>query len=205
MYEVEISFFNENYACILTDKFDFSIDVISANRIKDTTYGLLKTNLNPSELKNLRDEFLKFRYVKDLEVLNEGFAKIVIEESEKNLPIASTISRFKGFILTPVHFMGGNERLNMIFEERKDFLDFKNTVGINFKILKLKKMNPPYSEDLTKKQLEALHRALKDGYFDVPKRTSLLELSEKMKVSKTTFLEHLKKAEKKVLKKYFKT
>ncbi len=40
---------------------------------------------------------------------------------------------------------------------------------------------------------------MQEGYYDWPKRTDFQQLSQKMKVTVSTYREHLKKAEKKIL------
>lgn len=53
--------------------------------------------------------------------------------------------------------------------------------------------------DLTTKQVDSLMAALEYGYYQVPKKMSAEEIASKNKVPRTTFEEHLRKAESKVL------
>lgn len=53
--------------------------------------------------------------------------------------------------------------------------------------------------DLTIKQVEAIATALELGYYQVPKKITTEKLAEKQSVPRTTFEEHLRKAESKVL------
>ncbi len=54
-------------------------------------------------------------------------------------------------------------------------------------------------EDLTDRQLAALRFALEQGYYEQPRGTSLRELAEQTAVARSTFEEHLRKAENKLL------
>ena len=54
-------------------------------------------------------------------------------------------------------------------------------------------------EDLTERQLSALRLALESGYYEQPRRTSLRELAEQTAVARSTYEEHLRKAENKLL------
>lgn len=54
-------------------------------------------------------------------------------------------------------------------------------------------------EDLTDRQLAALRLALENGYYEQPRKTSLRELAEQTSVARSTFEEHLRKAENKLL------
>jgi predicted DNA binding protein len=52
---------------------------------------------------------------------------------------------------------------------------------------------------LTKRQIGLLAEATDDGYFDIPKRTSLDRLATKKSIGESTMQEHLSKAESKLL------
>jgi len=52
---------------------------------------------------------------------------------------------------------------------------------------------------LTRKQLEAIVVALRNDYYRVPKRVTTDEIAERLGVPRTTYEEHLRKAEGKVL------
>ena len=52
---------------------------------------------------------------------------------------------------------------------------------------------------LTRKQVQALVFALENGYYQVPKRVTTEEMASKLKLPRTTYEEHLRKAEGKVL------
>lgn len=52
---------------------------------------------------------------------------------------------------------------------------------------------------LSERQREAFELAKREGYYQWPRETSAIDLAENLGVSKTTFLEHLRKAEAKIL------
>ncbi|QLD86172.1 helix-turn-helix domain-containing protein [Natronomonas halophila] len=54
-------------------------------------------------------------------------------------------------------------------------------------------------EDLTDRQLAALRLALESGYYEQPRKTSLRELADQTAVARSTYEEHLRKAENKFL------
>lgn len=54
-------------------------------------------------------------------------------------------------------------------------------------------------EDLTDRQLAALQLALERGYYEQPRKTTLRELADGTDVARSTYEEHLRKAENKLL------
>jgi predicted DNA binding protein len=54
-------------------------------------------------------------------------------------------------------------------------------------------------EDLTDRQLAALQLALERGYYEQPRKNSLRDLAEQTSVARSTYEEHLRKAENKLL------
>lgn len=53
--------------------------------------------------------------------------------------------------------------------------------------------------DLTEKQIEAMLTAHRYGYYDLPRRADVQAIAAKERVPRTTFQEHLKKAENKIV------
>lgn len=53
--------------------------------------------------------------------------------------------------------------------------------------------------ELTEKQKQAMHLAIKQGYYNYPRKTSIEELAKLSKLSFSTFHAHLRKAEQKLI------
>lgn len=74
--------------------------------------------------------------------------------------------------------------------------------GWGFEILSVQKYDPHVSSVfsvLTGKQKEILLQAYNSGYFEHPRRIDVGELAKKIGMHKTTLLEHLHKAEKRLI------
>jgi predicted DNA binding protein len=54
--------------------------------------------------------------------------------------------------------------------------------------------------DLTEKQIDAMMTAFRHGYYNLPRNADIQTIAKKERVPRTTFQEHLKKAENKVVK-----
>jgi len=62
---------------------------------------------------------------------------------------------------------------------------------------------PQVMPKMTDKQKEAIRLAIKEGYYNFPRKTHLEKLSRFMKISRVTYQEHLRKAESKLLPEIF--
>jgi len=69
-------------------------------------------------------------------------------------------------------------------------------------VRKLKKSDlflPQIQPEISEKQKQAINLAIKNGYYNFPRKNDLNELSKVAKVSKQTFQENLRKAENKLI------
>ncbi len=85
-----------------------------------------------------------------------------------------------------------HKELNML-------LDLISSWGVKYEILSIKKYYPKgygVISALTTQQFKCLKTAMENGYFDKPKKNNSHQIAKKLKISHTTFLEHIKKAEK---------
>ncbi|MFH1696006.1 MAG: helix-turn-helix domain-containing protein [Candidatus Micrarchaeota archaeon] len=99
------------------------------------------------------------------------------------------------------HFVMGSwkkENLTKVMEAMKP-----NTASFELESLKQEKVSdlfiPHLSPKLSQKQKEVLNLAYVMGYYKYPKKTNLEKMAKKAKISPSTFQEHLRKAEEKVI------
>ncbi len=204
MIEVELSLFIEgNYGCEITMRHpELILEVVSGYTGEGTVEGLLKSNCTSEELKVLQKEFTAFEYVRAFEVLESGYAKIVVDSSD--FPLARLIHEVGAFYIYPIKFLKGREICTLIFEDKNKLRRVLKQLSCDWKVVRIGNVNLQFDlEDLTPQQLKAVNLAIEKGYFEIPKKVNLEELSKQMKLSRTTFLEHLRKAEKKILSRYF--
>lgn len=204
MIEVELSVYIEgNYGCELTKMHeDLTLEIISGYTEGGTVQGLIKSNYPSDELKKLEDNFKAYEYIKDFEVLESGYARIVADSSD--FPLAQSVHEVGAFYIYPIRFSKGREICTLVFENKEDLRKMLKNLEVDWKIVRIENVNLQFDlKDLTPQQLKAVNLAIEKGYFEIPKKVNLEELSEQMKLSRTTFLEHLRKAEKKILSKYF--
>lgn len=115
--------------------------------------------------------------------------------------------------ISPVILENGWEQHHFIVFEHKDFEEFVERIeekGYELNIIRkvsfsgtIASLTPLTRSTLfsllTEKQIRALLTAYKSGYYRLPRKTDVKTIAEKEKVARTTFQEHLRKAECKVI------
>ncbi len=124
--------------------------------------------------------------------------KFITHSYEKSLFFVSPVVKEEGYEYWE---LGSWDRKSLIqfFEKNKEFSEIS--------MLKIKKEIPSLVlcqsvPSLTEKQKEAFELAQEFGYYSYPRNISVKELSLKMGVPRTTFQEHLRKAESKILSRF---
>ena len=112
------------------------------------------------------------------------------------------------FVKPTVNHYDGHEYWEVAAWDRKileDFIKAEEKHMDSCEILKLEQSNlsevrfPTISPSLTKMQKKALEIAYKNGYYHYPRKISIEKMAKIIGVSKSTFQEHLRKAELKLL------
>lgn len=115
--------------------------------------------------------------------------------------------------ITPTIYENGWEYYRTIAFRHKDLEDFLQRIkkrGFKIEILRKVPFNGSISgsltltadslfSNLTQKQIDALVSAYSNGYFLLPRKADVKEIAFRKQVSRTTFQEHLNKAENKIM------
>ena len=103
------------------------------------------------------------------------------------------------FMTGPVKFEDGFEKWTLATAEKKNITLVYNKLKKKYplKIAYIKEEN--VGENLTQKQREALTFAKHFGYYEWPRKKGVSEIAKILKVPKTVFLSHLRKAENKIM------
>jgi len=116
-------------------------------------------------------------------------------------------------LIPPIAYENGWEHLRLIsfrHENVKRLLTKLRSDGFEVEIIRKKPFDGYIASSLTlttdalfsgltEKQMHALLTAYAQGYFRFPRGSDLQTIASKEKISRTTFLEHLKKAENKII------
>jgi predicted DNA binding protein len=147
--------------------------------------------------------------------IREGkVVRIVAQKCDCGPGASSAIAEAGGWIEEPVIYKGGWEHYRVIAHEKASIADAVNSLeakGAKVELLSLKPLRlKGVAEDLvlasssvlagmTDRQVKALAEACNQGYFEEPSKTDLDYLSKKAGLSRSTYAEHLRKAEGKLL------
>lgn len=141
------------------------------------------------------------RRVKESKV--QGSRLFVLVEGENS--IAEVFDKSL-FFTQPVLMKDGFEYWELGSWDKKGLVDFYDKAKTISKVemLKLKQEFPSVFiqqaiPHLTEKQRKCLELALELGYYKYPRKISVEQLARKVRVPRTTFQEHLRKAEEKMM------
>lgn len=162
------------------------------------------------------EAFIKAR-VRDFEdavLVDRAPGSVVLRCIPRPGGVIMTVFAFGCSILWPVLNSNGHETYTIVAPSRERLsalLDRLKDVG-DVTLEKVSEVNPdalavtvPLSDitsGLTEKQLSSLELAIKSGYYDSPRRTSAEGLAKAFGVSRSTYEEHLRKAERQVLERF---
>ncbi len=128
-------------------------------------------------------------------------------------PVTPVFEKNNCLELQPCVYKGGWEYYRMISFSEKDARNVFATLGgyCKVEVISRRAIRSGAVKDtmlvstsalfggLTKKQAQALVFALENGYYQVPKKVTTEEMASKLRLPRTTYEEHLRKAEGKVL------
>ncbi len=97
----------------------------------------------------------------------------------------------------------GTVNWNLFVKEPDDISRVMNMLEFRGAKAEIRKIGDAYREEvLTARQKEVFSSAVRRGYFDFPRRTSLTELANELSIKPSTLSEILRKAESKIAKSY---
>jgi predicted DNA binding protein len=117
---------------------------------------------------------------------------------------SSDVFKELNLIYTAPSLVSEDKVIVSFISSQKDMMRFVELVKANIgKVVNISFKQSTYEKKdllsvLTDKQREIMTAAYRYGYYDIPRRISSEKLSEKVKISKPTLLEHLRKAENRI-------
>jgi len=186
------------------------VEVLEALRcFKCDTEGLaiicrIRLKDRAMDVKDLVDSGL-LRSIEILYTEKDGSLVVFIEGKTCVPKLPGDVKRPRLLMARPPDFLDVNRmKAELIGKEVevKKFLQYANRLCNTYKILGLASVDTKGESllsRLTLKQKQVLLTAFALGYYDVPRRVSSDELSRHLNADKSTIVEHLRKAERKLI------
>jgi predicted DNA binding protein len=128
--------------------------------------------------------------------------------------VSPLIEKYNSLAMWPIFYKHGWEWYRILAFRQKDIRalfdelrEFTNAEIISRRTIEGSSMREAFVispssllGELTRKQSSALITALARGYYEIPKKVSTDEIAKSLELPRTTFEEHLRKAESKVMK-----
>ena len=195
MFQAELHV-QQDKPCVLADfseHFDASFDV----SIEELHDSLVTFVIELEEAREVHREFFaaadQVRNVERLDERNLLITKI-------SCGAYSAIDRNHGVLRRESSIHTNRRVYTVLFFRREDLrkmIDDFGEIG-TVTLGKVSRLDEPTSR-LTDRQLEVVTCALEEGYFEWPREISSEQLAEKIGINRTTALEHLRKAQSKLL------
>jgi predicted DNA binding protein len=160
-----------------------------------------EANQNPQDL-------LKDGLVEDAQIIEkekEGTYILFFRSSSPSMSSAlNYIGLDGGFLFPPLGIADGKVKFSFFGSEQqiKDFMEKIDALAIHYRVVLLADASfSPFSplNQLTEKQQDVLLAAYKLGYYDIPRKITSEELAKKLGVADSTVVEHLRKAEQRLI------
>jgi predicted DNA binding protein len=153
------------------------------------------------------EEFPKGELLIDAQIIEreKNGAYIAFIRSGPSLSsVLSYIGIEDGYLFPPLGIREGKVKFSFLGSEPqiKDFMEKIDAIGIKYRVVLLADADfSPVSvlNQLTQKQREVLIAAYKYGYYDIPRKITSEELANKLGLVDSTVVEHLRKAEQRLI------
>jgi hypothetical protein len=118
--------------------------------------------------------------------------------------VLSAIGIKGGYLFPPLGIKDGKIKITFLGSEAevKDLMEKIDALEIRYRVVLLADTNfSPISPltQLTEKQREVLIAAYKMGYYDIPRKVTSEEIAKKLGLADSTIVEHLRKAEQRLI------
>lgn len=177
-------------------------EVVSLFNIKPGTHTEV-CNIRLADGVNI--DALKNDMIDDLIILKrEGKDYTCLIKGKLSDEVSGFIGRFDLKLEYPIVYDRGMCQISMVGSagELHNIISAARENHWEFEVLSVREYDPHVSSilnTLTKKQKDVLLQAYASGYFDRPRKIDADGLAEKMGIHKTTMLEHLHKAERRLI------
>lgn len=169
----------------------------------NTVTGVARIEILGDDSESVCDEIREYDSVTDLTVFEteSGVSRVQVETT---VPLLLTSLQDSGVPLEmPFEVRNGKMTLETTVPQQtlSDLGETLDTCGIQYTVERIQQ-DVESDSLLTERQQWILDEAIERGYYDTPRRITLVELAEELSIAKSTCSEILHRAEERVLKDY---
>ncbi len=164
-------------------------------------YGY-QTIMTPA-IASLRAYLEKLPEIKRFSILSQGSGRAEVVTWAEQSSILEHLLKTNCVFIGPTVIRDGIENWHIMAPSREELQEAIASLEKYADIAYIRNSDTAgSSEGLTDRQTAALAAAVEMGYFDSPRRASIEDVAARLGISPSTAVEHLRKAEKKVLESY---
>jgi predicted DNA binding protein len=209
--EANLEISMNSHLCDITDRYPESKVMVWCN----ASIHMYELHSGCEENLDRLEEESDFFRDKSVMFKHSGMMRLLSSECDCDPVNISTILQDENcWYVQPLIFEGGKAHYRVICQDRDGIrraVDRMENMGYGVELVSLKDFNfvsfatevflssSSIFSGVTEKQLTALTEAFSRGYFDEPKQVDMDYLAEKAGVSRSTYSEHLRKAESKII------
>ena len=155
----------------------------------------------------LRDRLVEVQLLeheKGKEKENEVYTYFIKAKLSQAIRGEPGLTAVRGYISLPYEVRNGKVKFTFLGNEKqiRGFIKLFEGTGVRYRVVSLTDAKfPPHSllSYLTEKQRKALITAYTLGYYDIPKKIGLVQLAERLDLSRSTVDMQLRRAERRLL------
>jgi hypothetical protein len=185
-----------------------SLELLYFLRQDDTEFAAI-SRVEFKDTTSKVEDLLKNSLLFDAQIIEKEKNGAYIIFTRSGAPGLSSVLNYigidSGYLFPPLGIAEGKVKFSFLGSESqiKDFMEKLDAIAIHYRVVLLADANfspiSPLSQ-LTEKQQEVLLMAYKLGYYDIPRKITSEELAKKLKLVDSTVVEHLRKAEQRLIK-----
>ena len=192
------------YSCDLTRRIPVRVDLVSING--PLGFGIITSRTGAQKpIEEYVKALKKSTSITEVRVTHEGpdqYWTEVVHQLEKK-SIHETILESGCMSRLPIVIENGTQIHHLLAPDQDAFRLAFDTLRKRFsrvRILNVSRtaegfLGPP----LTKKQVDAIKLAISKGYYEIPRRTDVRQLAEKLKIRRVAMQERLRRAERTIM------
>lgn len=187
------------YTSDLTRRLGVAITVLSGHETPQGSVGLWQLTGPDAVLPRAVEELRAHRNIARVDVLRRTPGAWVLETVDKEAEVSSALIRAGLVFLPPVLIRDGTETYRVFALERAQVdkavkaLSRRNKVHV--RAVRETVLSPSPLARLSQPQREALELAVREGWYERPRRTDQARMARKLKVSRPALAERLQRAE----------